>query len=121
MHKFFACLIAFAAISIFAGESQAQHFQRGFYGGRGVSVGFNSFNRGFGGFGGSGISISVGNRGFGGFPVNRGFYGGGVPYYVARPVVPVYRAPVYGGGFYGGGVYRGGGFYGGGYRRGCGW
>jgi len=127
MNKLLACLVAVAAISMTANESQAQCYR----GGSGFSIGvgngfnsgfgFNNFNRGYGRSVG-GLSISVGNGGFGGFGVpyggiNRGFYGGGVPYYAARPA---YVAPVYRGGFYGGGggVYRGGGFYGGG--RGCG-
>ena len=117
MQKFLASLVAVAAVGLFAGESQAQHFYRGYAPRTGVSIGFNSGFNNFGygrGFRTSGISINIGNGGFGGYPVNRGFYGG-VPYYVARPVVPVYRAPVYRGGFYGGG------YYGGGFRRGCGW
>lgn len=117
MNKIIACLVAVAAISITAGESQAQFYR----GGSGISIGIGSgFNSGFGysnfnrGFNRSGVSISVGNGfnrygGFGGgygyAPVYRGggFYGGGVRY--ARPV---YSAPVYrGGGYYGGGAYRG--------------
>lgn len=119
MKKFLACLIAVAAVSVFAGESNAQYYHRGFAPRTGVSIGFNSGFNNFGygrGFRTSGVSINIGNRGFGGFPVNRGFYGG-VPFYAARPVVPVYRVPVYRAPVYGGGFY-GGGFYGG---RGCGW
>ena len=119
MNKLFACLVAVAAMSFSAGETQAQNFHRGGFGGSGFSIsignGFNNgFNRGFnnfnnfGGFhGGRGVSVNVGNRGF--VPYGGGF---GVPVYSARSVYrPVYRSvPVYGGGFYGGG-----------YRGGCGW
>ena len=96
----------------------------GFHGGGGYS----NFNRGYGRSVG-GLSINIGNGGYGhygGFsPVNRSFYGGGIPYYVARPafvpVVPVYRGGFYGGGGHYGG-YRGGGYGGGGYRNcGGGW
>jgi len=117
MNKLLACLVAVAAISLSANESQAQFYR----GGSGISigigngfngVGFNSFNRGFG-RPVSGFNLSIGNAGFaprGGFvPINRGFYGRGVPFYAARPViVPV--APIYRGGFHSRGFHRG-----------CGW
>ncbi len=120
MNKLLACLIAVVAVSLSSEESNAQCYRGGSGFSIGVGSGFNNFgygnfNRGFGRPVG-GLSISVGNGGFGGFgvPINRGFYGGGVPYYAARPAfVPV--QPVYRGGYYGGG-----GFYGGGYGRGCG-
>ncbi|QEG24263.1 hypothetical protein [Mariniblastus fucicola] len=135
MYKLLACLVAVAAISLTAGESQAQFYR----GGSGISIGiggvnggigYSSFNRGYG-RSVSGLSINLGNGGFspyGGFaPVYRGgygggFYGAGRPVVVARPVVQV--APVYRGGYYGG--HRGGGYYGGhrhgGYRScGGGW
>jgi hypothetical protein len=117
MNKLFACLIAVAAVSLTAGETQAQHFHRGGFGGSGFGIsvgnGFNNFgyNNFRGGYGRSfgGVSVNVGNRGF--VPYNRGFGGGFVaPVYVPRQAYrPVYAAPVYRGGFYGGG------------RRGCGW
>ena len=107
MTKFIACLVAVAAISLTAQESQAQ-----FYGGRGISIGIGGGGfggGGFGGYGGRGFgSPYYGGRSFGVSSFNRGFGGGGYysPRYVARPVY-------YGGGsnFYrgGGGYYRGGG------------
>ena len=123
MNKFLACLVAVAAISLTAQESQAQFYRGGSgisigIGGVGGGFGYNSFRAPYGRVGG--VSIRVGN-GFG--PVG-GFYGGGFAprgFYgapvIARPIVvpayrPVYR-PVYVGGF-----YRG---YGGGYRSCGGW
>ena len=125
MSKFIACLVAVAAISLTAGESQAQYYRGGGFGYGGFNSGFGGFNSGFGGFGRSGISISVGNRGFGGYGggFNRGFnsgfggfnsgFGGG--YYA--PVRRVSYSPVYSRGYYGGGRS----YYGGGFRGGCGY